>query len=138
MTTVIDTDALIGLADRSDALHKPATRIAEALLHRKARVLLLPTTLTEFATVAAKEMGLTQAKKAVHVLLNRYTLLAVDEVLAFEAVKIYDRQTSKKNTLFDCYVMAMAVRVSADCIFAFDAGYTHNNFALAKDFLAQF
>ena len=106
--------------------------------HCSTGVLLLPTTLTEFAAVAARELGLPQAQKAVHVLLNRYTLLDVDEVLAREAVAFYDKQTSKKNTLFDCYVMAMAVRAGADCIFAFDAGYTHNNFVLAKDFLAQF
>ena len=134
MTTIVDADALIGLADVNDAHHQTATQLAQTLERHQARVILLPTALAEFATIVADRLGLTQTKQAVHLLVQHYSLYQIDSALSKVAIALYDKQTNKKNTLFDCYVMGTARELGADCIFSFDAGHGKNGFVLIEDF----
>ena len=59
--------------------------------------------------------------------------LDMTEALIAEAIAIYLEQTSKKESLFDCYVMAAAKKIKADAIFSFDKGYQKNGFKLVSD-----
>jgi len=136
MTIVIDTDALVGLANADDSHHTQALRLAEELITRQASIHILPTTLAEFALVATTKIGLARSQKAAHHVRARYALMDVQGDITDEALNLYAKQTSKENSLFDCYVMIAAKRLSADCIFSFDGGYTQNGFTLIEEFLA--
>jgi hypothetical protein len=55
----------------------------------------------------------------------------ISDDITHNAVSFYKTQTSKKESLFDCYVMAAAKKLAADCIFSFDKGYVKNGFVLS-------
>src|SRR5262245_20617172 len=120
MQVVVDTDALLALTDVNDALHLRATALAKQLTALDALVLLSPTTIAEFSTVATRNIGFAQAKKAVDTLYKAYSLFELDNVLNHSAIQKYRGQTSRYNTLFDCYVMAISGETQCDCIFSFD------------------
>ena len=135
MLVVLDTDALLAIADVNDALHTRATGLAKKLSTLNANVLLSPTTLAEFAMVATHHIGFQQTKKAVDTLYTTYSLFNLDTVINHSAIEKYGQQTSKHNTLFDCYVMSICGGTQSDCIFSFDKGYTKNGFDLLEDYL---
>ena len=139
MITVIDTDAWLAIVNPSDALHLKAKAVLKALDRENAHLLLLPTTLSEFTTVAAGRIGLERTKDVIKALIDAGThvLLEIDDALTATAVEVFFEQTSKKESLFDCFVMAASVKYKADCIFSFDNGYTKtkNGFRLASDLL---
>jgi predicted nucleic acid-binding protein len=136
MTVLVDTDALIGLADVADGHYEQSTRLAHALLQRQATIFILPTTLAEFALVASGKIGMRATQQIVAVLIRSYTGVDIDQTLVAGAKARYDVQTSKEHSLFDCFVMEAAQRLAADCIFSYDKGYRQNGFTLVEDALS--
>ncbi len=135
MNVIFDSDGLLGLVRPLDPHHGRAKRIFQHLLSRGARFFLLPTTVSEFALVATSRIGVLETKKAVaRWLSTEITLLPIAEALTHSAHALYEQQTSKEESLFDCFVMVIARQHAMDCIFSFDRGYTKNGFVLAEDF----
>ena len=56
----------------------------------------------------------------------------VDTTILAEALVLFDPDGSKKNTLFDAVVAAIAAKVSAKAIFSFDGWYERQGFTLAR------
>ncbi|MDP9314313.1 MAG: PIN domain-containing protein [Chloroflexota bacterium] len=138
MTTVVDTDALLGLVDQDDAHHETATNLTQALADHNATTYILPTTLCEFALLSSRHIGRQPAQQAVAQLLqSTHVILPITDVLTQEAVALYQAQTSKEESLFDCYVMVAAQHVQADGIFSFDHGYPKNGFRLMTALLGR-
>lgn len=136
MNTLIDTDALLGLFNTADSLHKDATDLAKKLAKKGINTLILPTTLSEFARLASYQIGVKEAQEATKTLANSaLPVLEITEDLTEKAVSIYEKQTSKKESLFDCYVMAAAKKLGIKYIFSFDDGYKKriNGFQLVID-----
>src|SRR6266542_5732622 len=92
MLVVLDTDALLAIADVNDALHLRATALAKKLSALNANVLLSPTTLAEFAMVATHHIGFPQTKKAVDTLYKTYSLFQLDTVLRQGIVNLIPHQ----------------------------------------------
>lgn len=130
MTVVVDTDALLALADVHDAHHAHAQELTHKLIEKDAVIVLAPTTLSEFALLCAKRIGIGVAKRLVQGMLEDYTVFELDYALLVEASQLYDKQTSLAESLFDCVVMAVARKIKADAIFSFDKGYVKNGFTL--------
>ena len=136
MITVVDTDALLGLFIPQDVHHIHALELLERLVHLEAETLILPTTLSEFALLATSRIGMRQTKAAVDELTGTsFVTCDIAEADTKEALTLYKAQTSKEESLFDCYVMAVAKKLAADCIFSFDRGYRKNGHMLVEDFL---
>lgn len=129
MTTIVDTDALIGLLISSDVHYFQANDLYQKLIDRDAQLFLLPSTLSEFATVAVNKIGLPLTQRAVQTILQGYTLLEIHDQMTRDATALYFQQSSKGNSLFDCYVMSAARNLS------FDKGYTQNGFVLARELM---
>lgn len=139
MTTVIDTDALLGLFNPVDVHHRRTLVLMERLKERSCEIVILPTTLGEFALLATSRITLSRTQAAVQVLSSPdFRLYDVNTTLTEEAVRIYQAQTSKEESLFDCLVMAAAKASQADCIFSFDRGYRKNGFSLIEDMLQTY
>src|SRR5215213_2636860 len=136
MMVLVDTDALIGLADVADGHYEQSTRLAQELINRQATIFILPTTLAEFALVASGKIGMRATQQIVDVLLRSYTGVDIDQAMVAGAKSRYDVQTSKEHSLFDCFVMEAAHRLAADCIFSYDKGYRQNGFTLVEDTLS--
>jgi predicted nucleic acid-binding protein len=136
MTIIIDTDAIFALSNRTDALHARAKRILERAEHPS--IILSPTTIVEFSFTAAKKLGLERAKHITQTMTDgsmRIETVNADDVQT--ATQFFYQQRTKEDSLCDCFVMALAKKVQADCIFSFDQGYTKNGFVLIEDFLEQ-
>lgn len=136
MLAILDTDALLGLVSTGDALHNKAVDTAQMMLNHRVDTAVLPTTLSEFATVATTRIGREQAQRTVAGLIDSgIVLIDITEKLSLQALAWYGKQTSRKDSLFDCYVMAASILLGANCIFSFDHGYEKNGFYLAREFL---
>src|SRR6266550_9499220 len=109
MNTIIDADVLVGLFDTTDAHNKEAQRLLEELTRRGINTLILPTTIGEFAAISTRDVGMKEAQEATSkVLHSGITIIEVDKDLTLQAIAIYLKQDSRKETLFDCFVMAAA------------------------------
>lgn len=138
MTTIIDTDALLGIFKPTDPQNKASLLLLDKLLERNDEVFLLPTTLAEFALLASSRIGLQETKSSIkRIMASNYSTLDITEELNAKAVELYYAQTSKEESLFDCFVMAAAKKIPADYIFSFDRGYEKNGFVLAWDLLKE-
>lgn len=134
MNIIIDTDALLGLFDEEDAHFAKSTSFAQKLIARRVNTFLLPTTLGEFVTLGTIRIGRARTQGAIQAI-QRLQFLSLDitETLTNNALALYLRQTSKEESLFDCYVMIAAKEIKADAIFSFDKGYQKNGFKLVSD-----
>ena len=65
-----------------------------------------------------------------------FPIQAVDHQILSDAAGLYNPQSSKKNTLFDAVVAALAKKLQADAIFRFDGWYKKIGLSLASDLLA--
>lgn len=137
MTTLIDTDTLFGLVVETDHLHSRTLALSERLnQHSDVVIYLLPTTLGEFSTLASLRLDFDRSQYFTRAILHAgFRILDITESMVIEANALFQKQTSKENSLFDCYVMIAAQRLSADCIFSFDGGYTQNGFHLLEDYI---
>jgi predicted nucleic acid-binding protein len=138
MTTAIDTDTLLGLFMPHDVHHKTVQQILDRLADQQCALVIPPTTLGEFALLASSRIGMNQTHAAVEILTSdHFQPFAITPNITYEAATLYRQQTSKEESLFDCFVMVTAKRLEADCIFSFDHGFTKNGFVLIEDFLEQ-
>jgi predicted nucleic acid-binding protein len=137
MTTIVDTDSLIALVIEGDILHAKSQTIHQRLAEQGVKVYLLTSTLGEFVSLCTNKVGVASTQQAVQTFMRTYTVAHVDEDIVQKALPLYYTQTSKENSLFDCYVMAAAQQLAVDCIFSFDGGYKQNGFTLMEDFLSK-
>lgn len=134
---IIDSDGLIALLNPSDKHAKRALEILETLNALGARILHPVTVITETATTFQRRLG--KPKLAGH-LLNmikdgQLPIETVDERILEEAMSLFDPKGSKKNTLFDAVVAAVAKKRKADAIFSFDGWYKKLGFQRVGDYL---
>lgn len=138
MISIVDTDALIGLAKPDDPLHTRAENIQKRLRDASARFVLSPTTLVEFSLVGLQRLGVSGVKQTLAVILRSDSIVeSVSDGDTRAAFMLYEKQMTKDNSFCYCVVMALATRLHADCIFSFDRGYTKNGFTLAEDFFKK-
>lgn len=125
MNILVDSDALLALVNSNDSLHAKAKAFLIEIHKQGGNLIVLPTTLSEFSLVAANKVGLDQAKAVVEVWTEgaNHQVLEIDQELIDSALKSYRKQTSKEESLFDCFIMAAASRYKYDGIFSFDKGY---------------
>lgn len=136
MTTIVDTDTLIGLMLASDVHHEQVLRLYSTL-RQDTIFYLLSDTLSEFATLATIKMGRERTQLAVSELVRSHVLITLEPETALDAIQLYQKQTSKENSLFDCAVMMAAQTLAVDCIFSFDKGYRQNGFMLVEEYLEK-
>jgi len=125
MNIIVDTDALLALADTNDSLHTKAKALLIKLHLSAAKLLLLPSTLGEFSVLSTIRIGLEQTKAVVEVWTtgSSHKILNINQDLTKLALKIYNEQTSKEESLFDCYLIAAFNQNKIDALFSYDKGF---------------
>lgn len=129
-----DADAIIAQANSKDLNHNKAVKIAQKLVDEQTSVIYPATAVIEAVThiqralnsrVTAYGTAQLMINPAVQVVeVNKHTLT--------NAQKYFSPNTSKKNTLFDCVVAAVAEEYKADAIFSFDKFYQKKGFKLVS------
>lgn len=136
MTIIVDTDFLIAHLLLRDTNHQKAVVLFACIAQGdfgRVQLLLTVPTLGEFATIATIKIGLQRAQEATAYYASMHTLVEITPQIAQDAISLFQKQTSKENSLFDCYVMQAAKTFGADHILSFDKGYKQNGFRLLED-----
>ena len=135
LVVVIDSDAIIAQTNPDDVLHRKTLEVSLKLISLNARILYPTSTLAEASahiqrvlkdSISAHNVAQTVRNPAFEIVeINQDTLLL--------ALIYFSPTSSKKNTLFDCIVAAVAEEKQADAIFSFDNFYKKKGFKLASE-----
>lgn len=137
METVIDTDVLVALSNVNDTLHSSAKKLIKRVIKQKIQIFILPTTMAEFALLASSKIGVRETKSALDKIKNSNLIIDINQESTLSAISKYKKQTSKEESLFDCFIMVLANDLGIDYILSFDKGYKKkiNGFKLMNDYL---
>jgi predicted nucleic acid-binding protein len=134
---IVDADAIVSFTDVGDQNHTKAKQIMQQLATKPSAFLFPTTALCEAVTVLRSKLnkpddaeGIVQKFQS-----GAFPLHAVDGELLLQAMKLFQPHGSKKNTLFDAVIAALATKLYAEAIFSCDEWYRKQGFTLAEDLL---
>ncbi len=132
---IVDADAIIAQADQNDSHHQTAIKISQSLANLQAHVVYPATAIAESNAYMQRVLGNTPSayRTAMTFADPGIEIAQVNHETIKSALKFFSPTTSKKNTLFDCIVAAIAEEYNADAIFSFDRFYVKKGFTLAKN-----
>lgn len=135
---IVDSDALIGIVHDVDNLHNRCLSVS-LFLAENSFVSITPYPIVlEAATTLSRRMK--KPELASQLLFdfvdseqNKDTNYNVAEIVS----DLYNPKTSKKNTPFDHYVLALAKKNNIKYVFSFDKFYEKNGLILAEDLVKK-
>ncbi|MBU4016878.1 PIN domain-containing protein [Patescibacteria group bacterium] len=132
---VVDSDAIFAIYNPNDPLNRKATKTLQYLITEEYQ-LVYPTSVL-FEVVSLFQRVLPTPKitaKLIEMVTNDQLLIyVVDTDILKESAALFDPDGSKKNTLIDCSVVAIAKKINAEGVFAYDSFYTKQGLKLASD-----
>lgn len=133
---IADSDSMIAQGNLDDANHKKGVLIAEKLSQIGATVIYPSCIVVEAATMMQRRIDPNMAKGTLSLMIDPSIIIEpVDQSIIAGALKYFDPEATKENTIFDCCVAAVADKYKADYIFSWDKFYKKNGFRLAEEFL---
>lgn len=132
---IADADALIAQTNPSDVHHQKANNISQTLINMNAQVIYPVTAIAEAATHMQRVLNSNASAYGTVQLMGdpASQVVEVNKQTLMNSLKYFSPITSKKNTVFDCIVAAVAKEYKADAIFSFDHFYKTKGFTLAED-----
>lgn len=132
---VVDADAIIAQINQNDKHHQEAMVISGSLVNSGAQVIYPATAVAEAVTFIQRPLNNPPAAYGTAQLMTdpSVQVAEVNQLTLNSAVKYLSPKASKKNTLFDCIVAAIAKENHADAIFSFDRFYKKQGFKLASE-----
>ena len=132
---IVDADAIIAQINPNDKHHQTAIKISQSLNKMSAQVIYPSTAIAESNAYMQRVLNSTASAYATAVVFTSpgVQVAEVSGETLKHALKYFSPTTSKKNTLFDCIVVAVAENNNADAIFSFDGFYKRNGFKLASE-----
>ncbi len=135
LVVIVDADAIIAQTNPEDILHQRANSISQKLIDLNAQVIYPVTAITEAATHMQRVLNSNASAFGTVQLMTDPTaqVAEVNKQTLTNALKYFSTTASKKNTVFDCVVAAVAEDYKADAIFSFDRFYKKKGFKLAEE-----
>ena len=132
---IADADALIAQTNPADVHHQKANIISQNLINMNAQVIYPVTAIAEAATHMQRVLNNTASAYGTIQFMSEPTsqVVEVNKQTLANSLKYLSPSSSKKNTVFDCIVAAIAEEYKADAIFSFDHFYKTKGFKLAQD-----
>lgn len=132
---IVDADALIAQTNPDDIHHQKTIEVSNILISLEAQVLYPVTAILEATTHMQRVLNSNvNAYGTAQLMIEPSSqVIEVNKQTLEEALKFFNPQSSKKNTLFDCIIAAIAQEKHADAIFSFDKFYLKSGFKLASD-----
>lgn len=129
-----DADSLIALVYKEDSNHTRAQKISKSLVSRGYEIIYPNTAILEAITALKRSLNLV---RQAHLINQQYqngifAIEFISDETQRHASERFEKTVSKKNTIFDCLVAEVAVKLKADYIFSFDSWYAKQGFFLAK------
>lgn len=129
----VDSDAFIGMYLPKYAHNDKANKLFNLLIKKNVKLITSWDVLDEVATKLSYIHSKTLASKFLSKLLNSdLEVVYPGKKLGAHAIKIFNKQTSKKVSLTDCTNMAIMKDKKIKKIFSFDKHYEKNGFKLLK------
>jgi predicted nucleic acid-binding protein len=134
-TVIVDADAIIAQSDPNDIHHQTAVKISQTLNNLNANVIYPSTAIAESNAYMQRVLNSTASAYATAVIFSGQgvQIAGVGGETLKHALKYFSPDTSKKNTLFDCIVAALAEEYNADAVFSFDSFYKKKGFKPASE-----
>ena len=132
---IVDADAIIAQANPKDKHYLAATMISKSLVNANAQVIYPATAILEATAYMQRVLNSTASAYGTAVVFTdpNVQVAEVNQATLINAMQYFTPITSKKNTLFDCIVAAIAEENKADVIFSFDRFYKSKGFKLASE-----
>jgi predicted nucleic acid-binding protein len=131
---IVDADAIVAQGNPEDANYQKATKISQQLIKLGVQVIYPVTAIAEASTVLQHKVSSAIAFGTVQLMTEPIAqVVEVNKQTLINAHKYFSSTTSKKNTIFDCIIAAVAEEYEADAIFSFDRFYVKKGFTLAED-----
>lgn len=133
---IVDSDALIGIVHDEDILHEKSLLVSITLAQNNFVSITPYPIVLEAATTLARRMKRSDlASKLLSDLANTEQDKTIDYNVSETVSGLYNPNTSKKNTPFDHYVLALAKKNNIKYVFSFDTFYQRNGLTLAEELL---
>ena len=134
---IVDADAIISFVYIDDENHHRAKQLMQQLVVTDVSLLFPTTAICEAITVLRGKLNRPEDAKRILAKFQSgdFPVQAVDHAILTEAGTLFNPNGSKKNTLFDAVVAAIAKRMNADAIFSFDEWYRKIGMTLTDDFI---
>jgi len=137
ITIINDADAIMALVNEDDSNHEKAVTISGMLIEQQATILTPVTAILEAITALKRAINRPDLAKVIISSCQNGDIPTIDvpsDILP-EAINFFNPDASKKDTMFDAVIVAMAKRYNAKSIFSFDKGYKKTGIPLISDYL---
>ncbi|MDO8498655.1 MAG: type II toxin-antitoxin system VapC family toxin [bacterium] len=126
MKVVVDSDAIFALYNPNDPLNTKAVTTFQKLIETDCQLIYPTSVIFEVISLFQRVLPTPEVTMTILEMIknDQLSLFVVDEEILKEAAKLFDPQGSKKNTLIDCSVVAVAKKIKADGVFAYDKFFT--------------
>ena len=134
-TVVVDADAFIALINKDDVLAAEAIKIFENLYASEVKLVYPSTNIVEAITTFQRKLNAPAlASDMAQMLSNsQFNIISVDQNTFEIAETLFKPDGSKRNTMFDAVVAAVAKITRADAVFSFDKWYEKIGLKLATN-----
>jgi len=137
---IVDSDALIGLLNPADSNHSRYLEISEYLSKNSLETVVPYPIILEAATALSRNTKINRPDLALQ-LLENYAKTEdkpkLDEEVALLTSQSFKKTTSRKNTPFDHYLLALAKKNGIRYIFSFDTFYKSRGLIPADNLLKK-
>lgn len=136
-TVVVDSDSIFAIYNPNDPLNTQATQTFQKLITEGFQLIYPTSVLFEIVSLFQRVLPTPiVTTKLIDMIKNDQLLIhIVDNELLKESATIFKPAGSKKNTLIDCSVAAVAKKIKADGVFAYDEFYTKQGLKLAENLI---
>lgn len=134
---VVDSDAIFALYNPNDPLNTRATHTFQQLIAQDFQLIYPTSVLFEIISLFQRVLPTpTVTAKLIEMIQNdQLSTYIIDTNTLKEAALIFNPAGSKKNSLIDCSVVAIAKKIKASGVFAYDEFYKKQGLKLAEDVL---
>jgi predicted nucleic acid-binding protein len=135
---IVDSDALIGLINPNDSNHSKCLEVSNYLINNNFGTVVPYLIVLEAATALARVTKINRPDLASEILaansrVEDYPVL--DENVASLVSESFRNNTSRKNTPFDHYLLALAKKNNIKYVFSFDSFYKKEGLIPAEELL---
>lgn len=132
---VVDSDAIFAIYNPNDPLNAKAIKTFHQLITQGYQLIYPVSVLFEvislFQRVLPTPTVTTKLKEMIKT--DQILIHVIDHDTLKKSAALFDPAGSKKNTLIDCSVVAVAKKLNAAGIFAYDGFYAKQGLKLAED-----
>lgn len=136
-SVVVDSDAIFAIYNPNDPLNKQATKTFQQLITQGFQLIYPTSVLFEIISLFQRVLPAptVTAKLTEMIKSDQFTVHVINYEILKESATLFNPSGSKKNTLIDCSVVAVAKKIKAYGVFAYDSFYTKQGLKSAEDLI---